>query len=220
MENIDNIKNIDNANNTDNMDSTESNNSSTSKEEKRIDVYKLVETYNKRASTKLKEEFLKSQIKIKPYMNYVVKNYLADQIIEKCCMDKNSVKIDSCRRYILYVYTMLKYWTNLDIKETELLVQYDLLDQHDMIEKILNLIPEKEVVTFNTLLDLKQNDFMVNNYGISAILNNTLNKIYPDISKALTSMLESMNDKINILDQEKFENMFNDMKSYLLKENG
>lgn len=181
--------------------------SSASNEVKRVNLYKLVETYNKRSSIKMKEEFLKSQIKVVPYLGYGTKMFLANNIVERCCLNETgtSVHMDSCKKYILYVYTLLKYWTNLDIQENDLLIQYDLLDQNDMVEKILMLIPEKEVSTFGTILDMKVSDYLTNNCNTQAFINNKLNEFYPEFSKVVMPIVEKLNDKLNILDESKIE---------------
>lgn len=189
----------------------ETDNSSITNEIKRVDLYKLVENYNKRSSTKIKEEFLKSQIKVVPYLGYGTKMFLANNIVERCCLNGNNVYMDSCKKYILYVYTLLKYWTNLDIQENDLLVQYDLLDQNDMVEKILALIPEKEIATFGTILDMKVNDLMTNNCNTQAFINNKLKEFYPEFSKAIMPFVEKLNNKLNTLDESKIEKILNNV---------
>ena len=56
----------------DNINVVNEENSSASNEVKRIDLYKLVETYNKRSSIKMKEEFLK-------YLDYQKNNITLQQ---------------------------------------------------------------------------------------------------------------------------------------------
>lgn len=181
---------------------TEKEESSSSQNElKRINVYKLVKNYNGFSSIKLKESFLTSQIKIVPYIGYGTKMFLADQIVKNTCLKDKNIYVDSCKRYILYIYTLLKYWTNLDIEEKDLLVQYDLLDQNDLVEKILALIPEKEIATFKTILDMKQNDIMTNNYNVQSFINNKLLEFYPEFSKAVMPLVENLNDKLNNFDK-------------------
>ena len=106
-------------------------NTSVSNEVKKIDLYKLVETYSKRSSIKMKEDFLKSQIKIVPYLGYGTKMFLANNIVEQCCLRNNDVYVDSCKKYILYIYTLLKYWTNIDIQENDLLSRKAVLSAQD-----------------------------------------------------------------------------------------
>ena len=67
-----------------------------------IIIDKLVDGYLKRTSTKMKEEYLKTVIKVKPYIGYGVKIFLADTIIKTSCLKEGRVYIDSCKKYMLY----------------------------------------------------------------------------------------------------------------------
>lgn len=215
--NKDNIKEekIDETKTTDTTDSTES-----KPKEKRIDLYKLVEEYKKRSSTKLKEEFLKAYIKIVPYLGYATKIFLAQNIINQTCMKDGKVHIDSCKKYIMYIYTMIKFYTNIDIHEKDLMIQYDLLDENNMIEKILDLIPEKERITFKTILDMKQDDLMTNKYGTHAFIEEQMDRIEGASSKfseAFAPLVDTLTEKVKTLDENKIEKMLKGAIKYVSK---
>lgn len=187
---------------------------------KRIDLYKLVENYKKRSSTKLKEEFLKSQVKIVPYQNYTTKLFLAQNIINTSCMKDGKVHIDSCKKYIMYFYTMIKFYTNIDIQEKDLMVQYDLLDENGLVEKILALIPEKEVTTMKTILDMKLNDLMTNKYGTHAFIEEQMDRIEnisSKFSEAFAPVIETLTEKVKTLDENKIEKMLKGAMKYVSK---
>lgn len=215
--NKDNIKEekIDETKATDTTKSTES-----KSKEKRIDLYKLVENYNKRSSTKLKEEFLKAQVKIVPYQGYTTKLFLAQNIINISCMKDGKVHIDSCKKYIMYIYTMIKFYTNIDIKEKDLMIQYDLLDENNMVEKILDLIPEKERVIFKTILDMKQDDLMTNKYGTHAFIEEQMDRIEgvsSKFSEAFAPLVDTLTEKVKTLDENKIEKMLKGAIKYVSK---
>lgn len=175
----------------------------------KIKIEELIAEYNKRNSTKLKYEYLKSVIKIVDYVGYGEKMFLAENIVNICCLKDNNVNLDSCKKYILYIYTILSRYTNLDIKEEDLLIQYDLLDQYGLIDEILGMIPEKEIVSFKTILDMKQNDLIANRYEIHSYITNKINSLYPEISKAIIPLIEKLSKKIESLDEKKLERFFN-----------
>lgn len=209
-------KNIENKTNNEDVVNNENvvvdKSDSAQKVEKRINIDNLIKEYNKRTSSKMKKEFLKTVIKIKPYVSYGAKLILADGIINASCLKNGNVHIDSCKKYILYIYSLIKQYTNIDINEKELLFQYDLLDQYGLVEEILELIPEKEIVTFKTILDMKQNDLMTNRYGTQAFISEQIDKvktISPEVIKAFTPLLETLNEKLNNLDENKIEKMIN-----------
>ena len=187
-------------------------------QEKRIDLYDLVENYKKRSSIKLKEEYLKSQVKVKPYLSYGVKMFLADQIVKQSCLKDGNVYVDSCKKYLLYIYTLIKYYTNIDISEKDLMLQYDLLDENELVEKILALIPEKELISFKTILDMKQDDLMTNKYGTYAFIEDQVERIRsitPEITKAFAPLIDVLSNKIETLDENKLEKMIGRAMKYI-----
>ena len=173
-----------------------------------IIIDKLVDGYLKRTSTKMKEEYLKTVIKVKPYIGYGVKIFLADTIIKTSCLKEGRVYIDSCKKYMLYIYALIDTYTNIEINQKEWMSQYDRLDSLGLIEPILALIPEKERSTFKTILDMKLDDLMTNRYGIYAYIDEQMDrvaKIAPEIGKAFGPLIEKLSKQIETLDENKIE---------------
>ena len=199
--------------NTDKTESTEQLKQPEKKhKENAITIDKLIDGYSKRTSIKMKEEYLKAVIKIKPYVGYGVKMVIADRIIQNSCLKDGRVHIDSCKKYILYVYALIDTYTNIEITEKAWLFEYDSLDSLGLIEPILALIPEKEIATFKTILDMKHNDLMTNRYGTYAFIEDQVNRITsvtPEISKAFAPLIEKLNEKLETLDENKIEKMLN-----------
>lgn len=180
--------------------------------ENAITIDKLIDNYLKRTSIKMKEEYLKVAIKVKPYISYTAKVVLADSIVKTSCLKDGRVHIDSCKKYLLYVYTLIDAYTNIEINQKEWVFQYDRLDSLGLIESILALIPERERVTFKTILDMKQDDLMTNKYGTHAFVEEQVNRITsiaPELSKAFAPLVEKLNEKIETLDENKIEKMLN-----------
>ena len=180
--------------------------------ENAITIDKLIDNYLKRTSIKMKEEYLKVAIKVKPYISYTAKVVLADSIVKTSCLKDGRVHIDSCKKYLLYVYTLIDAYTNIEINQKEWIFQYDRLDSLGLIESILALIPERERVTFKTILDMKQDDLMTNKYGTHAFVEEQVNRvtaIAPELSKAFAPLVEKLNEKIETLDENKIEKMLN-----------
>lgn len=180
--------------------------------ENAITIDKLIDNYLKRTSIKMKEEYLKVAIKVKPYISYTAKVVLADSIVKTSCLKDGRVHIDSCKKYLLYVYTLIDAYTNIEINQKEWVFQYDRLDSLGLIESILALIPERERVTFKTILDMKQDDLMTNKYGTHAFVEEQVNRITsiaPELSKAFVPLVEKLNEKIETLDENKIEKMLN-----------
>ena len=84
------------------------------------------------------------------------------------------------------------------------------MDSLNLIEPILALIPEKEVVTFKTILDMKLDDLMTNRYGVHAYVDEQMerfNAIAPEIGKAFSPLIDKLNKQIESLDESKIEKM-------------
>ena len=175
-----------------------------------ITIDKLIENYLKRTSTKMKEEYLKTAIKITPYIGYGTKVFLANTIINTTCLKDSRVHIDSCKKYLLYVFSLIDTYTNIEVDSKNWLFQYDRLDSLNLIEPILKLIPEKEVITFKTILDMKLDDLMTNRYGVHAYIDEQMdrfNNIASEIGKAFSPLIEKLEKQIKSLDENKIENI-------------
>ena len=186
--------------------------------ENAITIDKLIDSYLKRTSIKMKEEYLKTVIKVKPYVSYGVKIFLADTIIKTSCLKDGRVYIDSCKKYLLYIYALIDTYTNIEINQKEWMFQYDRLDSLGLIEPILALIPEKERSTFKTILDMKLDDLMTNRYGIYAYIDEQMDraaKIAPEIGKAFGPLIEKLSKQIETLDENKIEKMLNRMGKFI-----
>lgn len=186
--------------------------------ENAITIDKLIDNYLKRTSIKMKEEYLKTVIKIKPYVSYGVKIFLADTIIKASCLKDGRVYIDSCKKYMLYIYALIDTYTNIEINQKEWMSQHDRLDSLGLIELILALIPEKERSTFKTILDMKLDDLMTNRYGIYAYIDEQMDRaarIAPEIGKAFGPLIEKLSKQIETLDENKIEKMLNRMGKFI-----
>lgn len=177
-----------------------------------ITIDKLIDGYLKRTSVKIREEYLKVVIKVKPYVGYGTKIFLADTIIKTSCLNDGQIYIDSCKKYLLYIYTLIDTYTNIELNQKDLMIQYDRLDSIGLIEPILALIPEKERATFKTILDMKQDDLMTNRYGVHAFIKEQMDRltnVFSEFSKAFSPLVEKLNDKIETLDENKIEKILN-----------
>lgn len=180
--------------------------------ENAITIDKLIDGYLKRTSIKMKEEYLKAVIKVKPYISYAAKLLLAEGILNATCLKNGHVHIDSCKKYVLYIYALIDNYTNIELNTKEWLFQYDRLDSLGLIEPILALIPEKERTTFKTILDMKQDDLMTNRYGIYAYIDEQMdrfNTVAPEIAKVFTPLIDKLSKQIETLDENKIEKIIN-----------
>ncbi len=168
----------------------------------KIEVIELVNQYNKFTSEKLKVDYLKSTIKINTYVNYMSKVFYANQILKNSCYDeKNNVKLDSCKKYLLYIYSIFILYTNINLHEDNLINEYDLLESNNLVDEIIKLIPDKEVHTFDTVLKMCQDDMMSNYYELHGYIDKKLKDFYPEIATSIKPLLKSLDNFIQNIDE-------------------
>lgn len=157
-----------------------------------ITVDELVQGYKQRASESGKKLFLEAKIKTVKYMDYVVVQSLCDNIIANSFIKDGEFYVDSCKSYYLYVFTILKYYTNIKINDHDFMREFDLLNEEGLIDIILNAISENLMNTFDAVFQMKKNDFMTNYYEVHSYMNRMIGKLIPVVSTFLDNSLEEL----------------------------
>lgn len=169
----------------------------------KIKVVDFVNGYDKCANVTAKKNYLK-MLEIIPYIKYEYKTVLANQIINGSCYDEeegNRIKFNSPGRYMLYVYTMLKTYTNLDMDNTTMLDDFNELNRRGLIDKIFELIPESERNEFEKIVGMAYEDFVANYYEVHGFVMNLIDKlsvISESISPELVEAIGKATDVIKI----------------------
>lgn len=167
----------------------------------KIDVFEFVEKYN---STSEKQGLLDKTVPKDTYVDYLVKQKYVRDILTVSCLDSNgNVKLNSCKKYMLYIYTVFTLYTNIDIPENKMVLAFDALDRYNLIDIILAEIPEAELNTFNTVLQMCQDDMITNNYEIHGYINRNIENITTEFSKVLYPIVSNLNKKLDEVDIEK-----------------
>lgn len=181
-------------------------NKNINKENNTISVQDLVAKYKSLNSATAKDNYLKSVIKIKPYVGYAEKLVYINNVLKNSCYDANgNLHIDSAKRYILYIQALLMAYTNIGIDLTQPIQDYDRLESNGLLEIILEAIPENELQVFDTMLKMKQDDLMTNYYDIHGYLDKKLKDFYPHIGGAVSGFLEKAGKFLEQLDEKKLE---------------
>lgn len=128
--------------------------------EEKISVLEFLKKYDVRTSSKIKEEYVNSTIKVKEYLGFEIKLALVEQIIKASCYDENGrYKVNSSIRYILYMANLVTNWTNLDMfADQNVITSYNELCKRGIFSDILDKIPEEEVTEFQAIMDMKMAD--------------------------------------------------------------
>ena len=78
-------------------------------------------------------ETVKSII-VNKYIPFHVKLNVSKRIIENHSLESGNVKSETGTMYLSFVATVLRLYTNLDISATETDIDYDMLQEHGLVD--------------------------------------------------------------------------------------
>jgi hypothetical protein len=179
----------------------------------KISIDDLIKGYDRLQSSQAKERYLKEKVKYTEYTNFEVACFYADRIIATSMFDKNGdIKVDSCQKYLQYIFALLSFYTNIDVHADQWILEFNKLRRYGLLEKIIDGIPEAEVNTLDAVLEMKSNDVITNYYNIQNWATKKLGEFYPFIAKGVNEILEGLGKSIENLDEEKIRHIWNDIK--------
>lgn len=187
-----------------NLENKENESNLTSWGAEKISVDDLIKGYDKLQSSQAKERYLKEKVKYTEYTNFEVVCFYVDRIIANSMFDKKgNIKVDSCQKYLQYIFTLLSFYTNIDIHAEQWILEFNKLRRYGLLEEIIKGIPEAEVNTLDAILEMKSNDAMTNYYNIQNWATKKLGEFYPFIAKGVNEILEKLSKSIENLDENK-----------------
>lgn len=179
--------------------------------EKKIELDWLISKYNSFRSDEAKKVFLEKTIKTVTYTNFEVVCGYADIIIAQSMFNKNGdILMDSCKKYLLYIYTLIAFYTNINVHANNWTKEFNSICRYGLLDKIIKLIPESEIATLDAVLEMKTGDVNINYYNMQNWLTKKLGDFYPYIAKSLDSFLNNSQGILENLDEDKIIQFFND----------
>lgn len=172
--------------------------------EKKIELDWLISKYNSFKSEEAKKVFLEKSVKTVEYTNFEVVCGYADIIVAQSMFDKNGdVSVDSCKKYLLYIYTLIAFYTNINVHAQGWTKEFNSICRYGLLDKIIKLIPESEVAILEAVLEMKIGDVRVNYYNVQNWITKKLGDFYPYIAKGIDSLLGSLEHFVEDLDEDK-----------------
>ena len=179
----------------------------------KISIDDLIKGYDRLQSSQAKERYLKEKVKYTEYTNFEVVCFYVDRIIANSMFDKNGdIKVDSCQKYLQYMFALLSFYTNVDVHGEQWILEFNKLRRYGLLEEIVKGIPEAEVNTLDAVLEMKSNDAMTNYYNIQNWTTKKLGEFYPFIAKGINEILEGLSKSIENLDEEKIRKIIDGFK--------
>ena len=170
-------------------------------------IKEFVEKYGAIATDKLKEDYLKNNLHIKTYLPFLTKVTLADKLAKVTTLDKDTgnVNVKSDVNYLLFCRMIIEQYTDLQVETEGFYEEYDLLNESGLLDKIMQMIPEKEISEFKMICDMKKDDIIFNQSTTKAFVNQQIERITTIASVTLKPILEKLVDEFENLDDKKIE---------------
>ena len=176
-------------------------------------IKEFAEKYNAIATDRLKEDYLNDNLHIKTYLPFLTKVTLADKLAKVTTLDKDTgnVNVKSDVNYLLFCRMIVEQYTDLQVETEGFYEEYDLLNESGLLDKIMQLIPEKEITEFKMICDMKKSDLLQNKYENHAFIADQVDRFGTLIGVTLKPVLEKISEQIENMseeDVEKFTNKF------------
>ena len=106
--------------------------------------------------------------------------------------------VDSPAQFVIFVMNLIYRYTDID-RSKSVVVDFEFLDEIDLVNKILEKIPERELSSYNTILNMCKDDYISNNRDLASFLETKINSISTfanAILEATDTATKDLDDKI------------------------
>ena len=156
--------------------------------ENKILLDDICEQLNKRTSENAKKAYINQVVKIKPHVSYIARDIVAKNIINTAhftypegtdlsnmtaegleALDRIPA-INRSAQYIMSALMLVDLYTNIKIDFTKGAFQYDKLVESEVINHVLDNIPESEINEFKMLIDYKYEEYYQKYFSIKSYI--------------------------------------------------
>lgn len=166
-------------------------------------IKNLVETYSNFVTENLKKDYLKDNLKITAYVPFVKKVTYATTLAQNTMVDKEAgnIRVSSESNYLFFVRSIIELYTNLEIENGAFYDEYDLLNESGVLDKIMQMIPQKEINEFKMICDMKREDIIFNQSTPKAFISQQIERVSAILSVTLKPVLEKIFDQLDNMDE-------------------
>lgn len=176
-------------------------------------VKEFCEKYNNIVNQKLKDDFIKSNLKITSYVPFVKKDALISNLLKATMIDKETgnIKANSSAEYLLKTRIFVEQYTNLTVETEGFFEEYDELKKSGLFDILFigdgeydvpPMIPFAEMAEFNHLLEVKKNDLLVNKYEIHSFITEQVERFKALGEATLTPLMDVVSKKLDEIPKE------------------
>lgn len=172
-------------------------------------IKEFVEKYNAIATDRVKEDYLKDNLHIKTYLPFLTKVTLADKLAKIATLDKDTgnINVKSDVNYLLFCRMIIEQYTDLQVETEGFYEEYDLLNESDLLTKIMQMIPEKEITEFKLICDMKKDDIIFNQSTPKAFINQQIERVSTILGATLKPVLDKLATELENMDDSKIEKL-------------
>ena len=178
---------------------------------------------------KLKGDYLKENIKITPYISFIKKDALAQNIVNATTYKfedytkedgttgrrrTNQIQVNSTAQMLLFYRVIIENYTDLEVETEGFYEEYDALNESGVLFELTadfeghpSLIPANEISELRGMVDLKQRDIMTNQYEIHSYISNQIERITEVGSVVLKPVLDKLATELENMDDSKIEKL-------------
>ena len=186
-------------------------------------IKEFVAEYEKRTDV-LKEQFLKNNLKITPYVPLVKKDALADKLVDVSTYifedytkedgtigrrKTDKIRVNSTAQYLFFCRLIIENYTNLTVETEGFFEEYDLLKQSGLLDRLMigtetnpSLIPLDEIAEFKSIIDFKQKDIIFNQTEIHNYISSQVERFSTILGVTLNPFLEKITEKLENMTEE------------------
>lgn len=177
----------------------------------------FVEKYNAIATDRLMEDYLKDNLHIKTYIPFLTKVTIADKLANVTTLDKDTgnINVKSDVNYLLFCRMIVEQYTDLQVEAEGFYEEYDLLNESGLLDKIMQMIPKKEIAEFKMICDMKKDDIIFNQSTPKAFINQQIERVSTILGVTLKPVLDKLATELENIDEKDIEKFTNKVEKLL-----
>ena len=190
-------------------------------------IKEFCEKYNNIATKQLKDQYIKDNLEITPYVPFVKKDALIANLLKITMIDKETgnIKVNSSAEYLLMTRIFIENYTNLTVETKRFFEEYDELKKSGLFNILLigddttyPLIPYEEIAEFKHLLSIKKSDILQNKYEIHSFITEQVERFKALGEATLTPLMDVVSKKLDEIPKEELDKIVEFAKKGEFKE--
>ena len=151
-----------------------------------MNVNEFIKKYNEAND---KNTFL-SECIVTKYIPYHEKVADCERIVRATIESDGLFRINTPAQFMIFTVNIISKYT--EIEYMDVLETFEKLDELNLINAIISHIPEREYTTYNTLLNMIQDDYMENNRNIISFIETKIKALGLSIDAILDTVQKYM----------------------------